>query len=198
MGEATKSKMRAVATVGKRSISRMALGRPVLASALASSQGPVHRRSIIHLPILGAMGAKVIGLLALKKTAVVTIVSKVGVGRTVEKFREVNTSCLKQGIYNQGTHDYVSNGIVQLESSLKGVRDSEAAQHVWTWVKNLEGKAPGFGQAFAKSFVERQSAYKWARALMEESTPGKAEELKSSVSVVGESLDPAELEQLRE
>ena len=53
-------------------------------------------------------------------------------------------------------------------------------------------------QAFAKSFVERQSAYKWARALMDESTPGKAEELKSSVSVVGESLDSEELEQLRE
>ena len=37
----------------------------------------VGSRSIIHLPVLGALGSKAIGLLALKKTAVVAIVSKV-------------------------------------------------------------------------------------------------------------------------
>ena len=58
----------------------------------------------------------------------------------------------------------------------QGVRDSEAAQKIWSWIKGLEGTAPGFGQAFLKSWVERQSAYKWARAVMETGEPNQAAE----------------------
>ena len=152
----------ALAAVGKRSISRMALGRPVLASALASSHVPVHRRSIIHLPIIGAMGAKVTAAHRcsfdqadagdwtaraeedccrhdrLQSDAAVSLAwthvvfrwawcaqSKSSVRWSLQcchcgqECMQVNTSCLKQGIYNQGTHDYVANGIDQLESSLQ-------------------------------------------------------------------------------
>eukprot|EP00658_Telonema_sp_P-2_P053773 TRINITY_DN4246_c0_g1_i7.p1 TRINITY_DN4246_c0_g1~~TRINITY_DN4246_c0_g1_i7.p1 ORF type:complete len:199 (-),score=58.40 TRINITY_DN4246_c0_g1_i7:217-813(-) len=102
-----------------------------------------------------------------KKTAVVAIVSKVGVGRTVEKFHEINDGCLRRAVYDKETHTSVRKGIEQLGESLKDVRESEAAQKIWNWVKSMEGNTPGFGQALAKTYIERFSAYKWAKAVME-------------------------------
>jgi murein L,D-transpeptidase YcbB/YkuD len=129
------------------------------------------RRSLFHLPL--AWGGKILAVLTLKKVAVITIINKIGVTKTIDHFRTLNnflynSQQLTGKVYSKGLYDSVNSGLDTLEMQLLNLQNSEQVRRVWDWVQSLDKSNPTFVNAVVKSYLERFGPYKWMRAVMSE------------------------------
>ena len=110
------------------------------------------KRSIIHLPIIGILGPKVIAALALKKAVVVAFLRKYGVKGTFEILRRSNDELGKQlgTSYPPSAQMAVRTTLDALEVTVSKLEPTEQIEVLWNWLKSID---PKYLTAFLNHYV---------------------------------------------
>lgn len=135
----------------------------------------LQHRGVFHIPLL--LGVKILAAFTIKKLAIVAIVNKLGVERTIALFRQINQTLYdtQRHIYGQTIYETVCRGIVTLENTIKSMRESEKLNAIWDWVQSMEKSNPTFTSAVMSSYLDKFPPYKWMKTVMREAE-GKREE----------------------
>mmetsp|Transcript_8867 Transcript_8867/g.19635 ORF Transcript_8867/g.19635 Transcript_8867/m.19635 type:complete len:202 (+) Transcript_8867:2-607(+) len=121
------------------------------------------RRSVFHVPILGAVAG-----FAVKKIALHAVVRKLGPARVFRELRELNSKLhrARPDIHPAEAYRRVESGLDAIDASLQGLREHEQVKRSWKWFESWEQNNPQIYQVLIKAYLDTLGPVKWASALL--------------------------------
>lgn len=125
------------------------------------------KRSIAHLPLFGWKVLAATGAVAAaKKVAIVGIVNKYGVKETFVLLRTAISKVKNVGLMDESQEATVNKGLKNVERTIKGLQENEAAQKIYEYLEALEKNNPTVATSVTKVFIENFKSFKVFRTIM--------------------------------
>lgn len=119
-----------------------AAAAPSSASSLLLPLRRQQHRTIVHIPIIGGIAsAKLLALLAVKKTVVLAVLHKYGLKGTFELLKTTNRELhlkLGENQYPKAAFEAVNIAIDLMESSMSKLEPKEQAEYIVRWFRSIE------------------------------------------------------------